>query len=62
MLVSRAKTFFLLSLLAIGGASLAACNDQGPAEEAGEEIDDAMDDAADEMEDAREEMEDLLED
>jgi len=62
MQTPRLTTFLLALILAIGGASLAACNDQGPAEEAGEEIDDAMDDAADEMEDAREEMEDLIED
>lgn len=32
--------------------TLAACEDQGPLEEAGEEMDDTIEDAGDEMEDA----------
>ena len=41
----------LLLVLASAGATLTACDDQGPAEEAGEEIDDTMDDAGDEIDD-----------
>lgn len=35
-----------------GGGFLTGCEDQGPAEEAGESIDDTVEDAGDEMEDA----------
>lgn len=37
----------LLLALGLGGASLTACDSQGPAEEAGESVDDAVDDAGD---------------
>lgn len=47
------------ALLMIGMMfTLSACDDQGPMEEAGEEVDDAADDAGDAMEDAGDEMED----
>ncbi len=45
-----ALTFALLGILAFSGA-LIGCEDQGPAEEAGENIDDAMDDAGDAIDD-----------
>lgn len=57
---SRLTIFFLALMLALGGASLAGCDNQGPAEEAGEDIDDAMDDAGDAMDDAGDEMEDTF--
>lgn len=34
-------------LFVLGGTALTGCDDQGPAEEAGEEIDDTVDDAED---------------
>ncbi|MGM0544528.1 MAG: hypothetical protein ACQERP_11710 [Pseudomonadota bacterium] len=50
----------LLAFLAVG---LAACgDDQGPAEEAGESIDETMEDAGEEMEEAGEEIEDAAQD
>jgi len=60
-------------LLVVGALSLAACEKQGPAEEAGEKIDnafediqteskDAADDAADEIENAIEDVADEVED
>ncbi len=42
-------TAMLVSVLII---TLSACDDQGPLEEAGEEMDDKFEDAGDEMEDA----------
>ncbi|SDN51929.1 hypothetical protein [Vreelandella arcis] len=49
----------LLAFLAVG---LAACgDDEGPAEEAGENIDETMEDAGEEMEEAGEDMEDAAE-
>lgn len=41
----------LVAFLALAGFGLAACDD-GPAEEAGEAIDDAADDAGDAIDDA----------
>ncbi|NEZ03917.1 hypothetical protein G4Y73_07105 [Wenzhouxiangella sp. XN201] len=49
-------------LLALSVGVLAGCEDQGPAEEAGENIDEAMEDAADEMEDAADEVEEEIDD
>lgn len=49
-------------LLALSVGVLAGCEDQGPAEEAGENIDEAVEDAADEMEDAADEVEDDIDD
>ncbi len=43
-------------------ASLAACEDKGPAEEAGESIDDAFDDVGDSIDEAAEEVEDEVDD
>ena len=48
----RRTLMLLLLLLALGGVlAVSGCDDQGPAEEAGEEIDDAVDDATDAFED-----------
>lgn len=51
-----AALFALLFALG-GGAMLTGCEDQGPAEEAGEEIDEAVEDAGDAIEDAGDEVE-----
>lgn len=52
------STLFAL-LFALGGsAMLTGCEDQGPLEEAGEEIDDAVDDAGDAIEDAGDDIDD----
>lgn len=45
-----------------GGAMLTGCEEQGPAEEAGEEIDEAVEDAGDEIDEAAEEAGDAVED
>lgn len=47
------KIWALVLLMVFGGGTLlTGCDQQGPAEEAGEEIDDAADDAGDAMDDA----------
>ena len=53
-------TSILLAALFLGGG-ITACEQDGPMEEAGEEIDDAVDDAGDEIEDAADEVEDEIE-
>ncbi len=45
-------------LLALSVGVLAGCDDQGPAEEAGETIDEAVDDTGDAIEDAADDVED----
>ena len=45
-------------LLAGGSLTLAGCEQQGPAEEAGEKVDDAVEEAADSVDDAADEIED----
>lgn len=49
---SRLTILMLALMMALGSATLAGCDNQGPAEEVGEDIDDAMEDAGDEMEDS----------
>lgn len=49
-------------MLALSVGVLAGCEQQGPAEEAGEDIDEAVEEAGDEMEDAAEEVEDGVDD
>jgi len=58
------KMFNILAalLLALSVGVLAGCEDQGPAEEAGENIDETMEEAGDEMEEAAEEVEDEVDD
>lgn len=51
---------FLLLALGLGGAVLVGCEEQGPAEEAGEQIDDAVDDAGDAVNDAADDTENSL--
>jgi hypothetical protein len=48
--------------LGIATAPLAACESDGPFEDAGEEVDDAIDEAGDALEDAGDEIEDELDD
>ncbi|KPQ20491.1 MULTISPECIES: hypothetical protein [unclassified Halomonas] len=56
------KTIGVAILLAFLAVGLAACEDeQGPAEEAGENVDESMDDAGEEMEETGEEMEEAAE-
>lgn len=53
------KTYAWMLALGLISAPLAACDrDDGPAEELGEELDDAADDIGDAAEDAAEELED----
>lgn len=49
-------------LLALSAGMLAGCEQQGPAEEAGENIDEAMEEAGDKMEEAGDEAEDEVDD
>ncbi|WP_447894446.1 hypothetical protein [Vreelandella sp. GE22] len=53
-------TLALLMGLMLGG--LAACDDQGPAEEAGESIDDSMESAGESIEEMGESIEDSADD
>ena len=55
-------TLALILGLVLASTTLVGCDDQGPAEEAGEEIDDAADDAGDAMDDAADDMEDAFDD
>lgn len=48
---------FLAGFLTMG---VAACDNDGPMEETGEEMDDAMEEAGDSVEDAADDMEDAL--
>lgn len=52
----------LLSSLALLAPGLVACTDESHAEEAADEVDDALDDAADTLEDGADAAEDALED
>ena len=52
-----------LVLLAIAGSfMLLGCENEGPAERAGESVDEAIEDAGDGMENAAEDVEDAVED
>ncbi|WP_111642750.1 hypothetical protein [Marinimicrobium alkaliphilum] len=60
---SKFRTLALAFVLALmGGTLLAACDNQGPAEEAGENIDDTIEDAQDSWDDTRDEIEEELDD
>lgn len=54
----------LLMVMALGvsGLAVSGCDNDGPAEEAGENIDQAIDDAGDSMDEAGEEMQDEYDD
>lgn len=50
-----------IALLTLGTVSLIGCEDEGPAEQMGERLDDALSEAQDRLEDARDEVEDAAE-
>ena len=52
------RTVALLAALGTGALSLAACEEDGPLEEAGESADEAMEDADEALEDAGEDLDD----
>lgn len=61
LLTKRVRSLALAMFLVLsGGAFLTACDNQGPAEEAGENIDDAVEDTGDAMEDAGDDAEDAV--
>jgi hypothetical protein len=49
MRIKSLEAFLLASVLGLGLGGLAGCESQGPFEEAGEEIDDAIDEVEDEF-------------
>lgn len=57
-----AGTLTLGAFFVAAAMGLPACEEQGPLEEAGEEVDDAMDDAADSVEDAVDDAADKIDD
>lgn len=59
---SKLVNILFALLLALSVGMLAGCEEQGPAEEAGENIDEAVEEAGDEMEDAADEVEDEVDD
>lgn len=54
----RALAFIGISLAAMG---MSGCDEQGPAEQMGERLDDAMSEAQDRLEDARDEVQEAAE-
>jgi|TARA_Y100001968_G_scaffold311882_1_gene334434 hypothetical protein len=56
------KKLALALLMAMMMGGLAACDNQGPAEEAGENIDESMEDAGDSLEEMGENIEEFAED
>jgi len=51
-MTEKMRVLGLAALLGLGFAALSGCDNDGPLEEAGEEIGDAVEDAGDEIEDA----------
>lgn len=49
------------ALLGLGALTLSGCEQEGPMEQAGEQVDDAIDEAQDAAEDARDEVQDAVE-
>lgn len=56
-----AKKLAIALLMALMAGGLIACDNQGPAEEAGENIDESLEDAGEGMEELGEDMEDAAE-
>jgi hypothetical protein len=56
------RMLVLVTGFVIGVAALSGCENEGPLERAGENVDDAVDDAGDAVEDAGEEIEDAVDD
>jgi hypothetical protein len=54
------KPWFLITALALALPALAACDDPGPAEEAGRTVDDAAAGAGEALEDAGEEVQETF--
>lgn len=61
VLSKRLRSIALAFFMVIGGGAFLTACDQGPAEEAGENIDEAADEAGDAMDDAADEVEDAVE-
>lgn len=61
MTTQLAKKLAIALLMALVAGELIACDDQGPAEEAGENIDDAAEGAGERMEELGEDMEEAAE-
>lgn len=62
MTTELAKKLAIALFMALIAGGLAACDDQGPAEEAGENIDESAEEAGESMEELGEDMEDATED
>ncbi|MEQ5766423.1 hypothetical protein NFH98_02270 [Halomonas sp. H33-56] len=58
---STMRRFGMAFVIAMMAGGLAACEEEGPAEQAGEEMDQAVEDAGESMEDMGEEMEESAE-
>lgn len=56
----RPVTLALILFGAVTAAALPGCREEGPAERAGEEIDEAVDDAKDALDDAKDDAEDAV--
>jgi predicted small secreted protein len=55
------RNLFVILLMTLFAAGLAGCEQEGPAERAGEQIDEAMQEAGEKMDDAVEEAGDKVE-
>ena len=62
MTTEIAKKLAIALFMALMAGGLVACDDQGPAEEAGENIDESTEDAGESMEELGEDMEEGAED
>ncbi|MFW6060401.1 MAG: hypothetical protein ACODAQ_09475 [Phycisphaeraceae bacterium] len=56
------RMLVLLAALGLTGGLTLGCEEQGPAEEAGEQVDEGMEDTGEQMEEAGEEMEGAADD
>jgi len=55
--VSTLRAMLFGLVFAVGSLALVACEEQGPAEEAGENLDETLEEAGDKMQDAADEVE-----
>lgn len=60
MLKTRHTLLMLCLTLLLSAGALAGCEDQGPAEEAGEQIDETAEETGDAMDDAADDVEESL--
>ena len=58
MVIDGMRKVFAILIVGLFAGGLVACEEQGPAEEAGEAVDNAVDDAGDAVEDAGDAAED----